>query len=158
MLIKIYKIVNNITNEVYIGSTTQPLYRRWNDHKQRSKRLTGPYCSSKILFDKYGANNCSIVLEHEQDVINREHANKLEREYIDRYSDVCVNKNLPFKTPDEIAKLNVIYAHKYDATKYVNSNIKQKRMFSICCIKCKKELKLGSITRHLKKSCEKLVN
>ena len=31
---KVYKLVNSIDDEIYIGSTTQPLSKRFADHKK----------------------------------------------------------------------------------------------------------------------------
>lgn len=151
MLIKIYKIVNNINDEVYIGSTTQPLYRRWNDHKQRAKRITGTHHTSKILFDKYGIENCSIVLEHTEDVLDKEHCNKLEREWIDKYSGRCVNKYMPFRTNEERCEQRKAYpARIYDKDEYAKSELRKKRQLDVCCVCCKTKLKWGSLTEHLK--------
>jgi len=64
---KIYKISSrNGEDEHYIGSTTKPtLAQRMNDHKQQYKRWKlgkGKYVSSFSLFDKYGVDNCKIIL------------------------------------------------------------------------------------------------
>ena len=37
---KIYKIVNDVDDDIYIGSTTQPLCKRFGDHKAMSKLHT----------------------------------------------------------------------------------------------------------------------
>ena len=34
---KIYQILNNVNDAVYVGSTTQPLCKRLYNHKQNSK-------------------------------------------------------------------------------------------------------------------------
>ena len=35
---KIYKIVSDLTDKIYIGSTTQPLYKRHSKHKGNYKQ------------------------------------------------------------------------------------------------------------------------
>jgi GIY-YIG catalytic domain len=35
----VYKIVNTITGQTYVGVTTKPLHKRWSDHKSCSKTL-----------------------------------------------------------------------------------------------------------------------
>ncbi len=44
---KIYRIVSDKTDQVYIGSTVQTLERRFTDHKSHFK--CGPYCASTEL-------------------------------------------------------------------------------------------------------------
>ena len=35
----IYKIINKINNKIYIGKTTQSIEDRFNQHKNKSKKL-----------------------------------------------------------------------------------------------------------------------
>lgn len=53
---KIYKIYSDIGNKVYVGSTTYTLSHRLGQHKTASS------CSSSILFNLYGFENCKIEL------------------------------------------------------------------------------------------------
>ena len=46
-----------IEGEIYIGSTCLPLSARMANHRKKSNT-----CSSKYLFQKYGVDNCKIVL------------------------------------------------------------------------------------------------
>ena len=87
---KIYKIVDNAYTECYFGSTIQPLYKRWMEHKRgfvSGKKLY----STSILFNKYGIENCKIELVEAYKCENKEELNKKEGEYIKK--NVCVNKN-----------------------------------------------------------------
>ena len=95
--VKVYRIVNNVDDVCYIGSTQQPLHKRMWAHKSRSNK-----CSSKQLFDNYGAENCSIILIAEVLVENREQQLRTERDYIEQYRDTCVNIKRPFVTKEEI--------------------------------------------------------
>ena len=56
---KIYQILNNINDEVYVGSTVQPLSKRFYCHKNRSD-----YSTNKLseLMRTIGKNNCYIEL------------------------------------------------------------------------------------------------
>jgi predicted GIY-YIG superfamily endonuclease len=99
---KLYKIVSNVSNEMYIGSTIQPLYKRMNQHRKRFKHCEQNQYSSSILFKKYGIENCSIVLLKEIEIKNFEEQRKLEREEYDKYKDFCVNLRNPSISPDEI--------------------------------------------------------
>ena len=57
---KIYKIVNDVDDEIYIGSTTQPLCRRFGDHKSNSKSKPNRTLYKKM--NKHGAENFRIIL------------------------------------------------------------------------------------------------
>ena len=51
----VYKIVNEIDDEVYVGSTVKPIEKRFAEHKQG-----GLYCHAH--FEKVGWDNCQIQL------------------------------------------------------------------------------------------------
>jgi len=88
---RVYKICTDekYTDEIYIGSTFDSLENRFRRHKTH-------YCSSSILFDKYGYENCHIELVKEYDVIDREHLEAYETLWICKYRNKCVNKSVPF--------------------------------------------------------------
>jgi hypothetical protein len=58
---KCYYIKSTQGPEYYIGSTSEPLSKRFNRHKNRFKNEK---CAetSKILFEKYGPETCYIEL------------------------------------------------------------------------------------------------
>jgi hypothetical protein len=149
MKIKIYKIVNNKDDRVYIGSTKQPLYKRWNNHKNRWRKKDLPQYMSSVLFDFCGYENCCIILEAEVDVENIEYARKVEREYIDKYESSCVNKYLPYKTEQEILTDKTQYKKNRDLI-IKTDEFKQGRNMRQCCVLCKKELSISCVGRHYK--------
>ena len=62
---KIYKIINNVNNECYIGSTTRALNIRMVYHIRNYKNwliTKNKFVSSYNLFIKYGLENCKIEL------------------------------------------------------------------------------------------------
>jgi hypothetical protein len=62
---KIYKIEAEGTAEIYIGSTIKLLCQRMASHRSEYKRWKASGkggCKSFDLFDKYGLENCKIVL------------------------------------------------------------------------------------------------
>jgi hypothetical protein len=79
---KIYKLWSPQGDDIYIGSTTQPLYARLSAHKRRVK------CSSKILFEKY--DDVRIELIECVPCDNKEQLTKKEGEYI--RNNNCVNR------------------------------------------------------------------
>jgi hypothetical protein len=100
---KIYKLVSNQTNEIYIGSTTQKyLCSRLSQHKLHYKLfLEGKY-NNMTSFEivKYG--DCQIVLIENVYCQSKDQLLQRERFYIE--SMVCVNKNMPGRTGKEYHK------------------------------------------------------
>lgn len=148
-MFKIYKIINNVDDKIYIGSTTQPLYKRINDHRKRYRRPELTQYTSKILFDNYGIENCKIILIDEFEYVNKEHQNKIEREHIDMFKKVCVNKYMPFKTIDEIKQDRKMYSQtKY--AKHKDTILAEKKKPYTC--ECGSVIHSGYKYRHFKSS------
>ena len=86
---KIYKLVSNISSDIYIGSTINKLSHRLNVHKCKNNK-----CVSKQLF----ANDAVVQIiliemfpcSSKIELVAREH------HYITTL--VCINKNIPFVT------------------------------------------------------------
>jgi hypothetical protein len=147
MLYRIYKIENNIDRRVYIGSTTQLLYLRWNDHKKRWRKKDTTQYASSVLFDEFGYENCNIKLLEE---VYCDDYNILfiEREYIDAYGDNCVNKIAPVRTKEERAKYHREWSKSHYT--YIGTTQSIRAKYRVCCLSCKKELSLGCLPRHIK--------
>jgi hypothetical protein len=79
---KIYKLICDNSDLIYIGSSTQPLYKRLNQHKKRNE------CSSKKLFE---LGNVKIILIEEVKCENKEQLLKCEQYYIDKYKNNIIN-------------------------------------------------------------------
>jgi len=78
---------------MYIGSTTQSLRQRMNEHKRKNSK-----CSSIKMGD---LKKCKIVLIEDFKCENRKELLSKEREYFKRYKKKgfeIVNKNTPFTT------------------------------------------------------------
>ena len=84
---KIYKVTDVGYNMCYIGSTIQPLSKRFGHHK-------GTYhsgaCASSIIFKTYGKENCKITLIEDYPCDNKEQLKPREGHYIETME--CVNK------------------------------------------------------------------
>lgn len=92
---KIYKIVCNITGEVYIGSTTDTLSSRLSKHKYDINNKKTPSMSKHILnrgdykielIKDYPCNNRRELEEEEQKNINKSN---------------CINKNKSYQSKKE---------------------------------------------------------
>lgn len=96
MIGRIYKIIVNCSNEIYIGSTFQECRARWHGHNSdwnnRYNRKGKP--SSFELFEKWGIENCKIILIKEYEVIDRCHLEAYEQLWFNRLNPI--NKHNPF--------------------------------------------------------------
>jgi hypothetical protein len=82
--------------DVYYGSTIQPLFKRFNQHKYIWS------CKSRELFIKYGINNIQIILVKSFSCNNREELENEEGEFIK--NNECINKSIPRRTRSEYYK------------------------------------------------------
>jgi hypothetical protein len=129
---KIYKIeaMNAPPDEkVYVGSTTKPYlsqrmdahrsaYKRWQEGKIRK-------VMSFDLFDKFGVENCVIVLLENVNVKTKDELQARERYYIT--STNCLNKCIPLRTDadyrtDNKEKISLYYQNNKDKIKTYNKN------------------------------------
>ena len=101
---KIYKICPiSGEDDCYIGSTTQSLSGRMTLHRHTFINIsTGP--KSKILFDKYGFENCKIILIKKFPCTCKEELHAEEAKHIKNNN--CVNKYIPGRTRKEWRKDN----------------------------------------------------
>jgi hypothetical protein len=116
---KIYKIVPTCEydeGDEYFGSTTRPLSERMNAHRCDFKNGK---CKSKILFEKYGVENCKIELVEEYPCDNREQLNKKEGEYI--RANKCVNRCIAGRTDNEYRIDNVDKIKKRNKQYYIDN-------------------------------------
>lgn len=98
---KIYKIVNDVDDKVYYGSTCQPLYKRLYDHKNHCKDEN----KKSLIYTHYrniGSDNMKIILVEEYKCNNKMELEKKEREYIEQYKgENSLNKNIPTRSIKE---------------------------------------------------------
>jgi hypothetical protein len=88
---KIYKLWSPQGDEIYIGSTIQPLYKRLNEHKNKRD------CNSKYLFENY--DNVRIELIELYPCNSKMELNKKEGEYI--RENECLNRCIAGRTKKE---------------------------------------------------------
>ena len=94
---KIYRIeaINGTEEEIYFGSTTKKLLsQRMGGHRADYKRFkegkSTNYMTSFLIFDKYGIENCHIVLLESVNATSKDELIAREQHYIKSYE--CVNK------------------------------------------------------------------
>ena len=137
---KIYKIEPVGGGEVYIGSTTKKyLSQRFDSHrhdfegwKLGCKNYTK--VSSFEIFDKYGIDNCHIVLLETCPCASKDELRAREAGHI--RNTQCVNKNIPNRTKQEYRK-----EHK--------EMYREQRAVRVIC-ECGASLSHATITRHRK--------
>ena len=123
---KIYKLTSSETTDIYIGSTTQPLCKRLQEHKcDYNLYLKGKFCYvSSYELVKYV--DCKIELIKEYPCNNK---NELEREegYYQRKMK-CVNICIAGRTKQEYRDDNKEKRSEYEKNRYANNRetIKEK--------------------------------
>ena len=101
---KIYKIVSNHTDKVYIGSTVQSLSKRIGGHRSQYKRYLEGKISIYTSFEIMSYPDAKIYL-----IENFKCQSKNELECRERYfieSMNCCNKFIPTRTPKEYREDN----------------------------------------------------
>lgn len=104
---KIYKIVSNHTDKIYIGSTIQLLCKRIYKHKkdyQYFQNNIGRYIRS---FDLLELGDVDIILLENVKCESKEELHAKERYYIELNKELCVNKNIPTRTDKEYRNDNI---------------------------------------------------
>ena len=103
---KIYQVMakdGGDTGDVYVGSTTKVyLSQRMDEHRNQYKRWKNGGCRNVTvfgIFEKYGVENCCIVLLEMVNASNIDELMARERHWIQ--STPCVNKVIPGRTDAE---------------------------------------------------------
>lgn len=114
---KIYKIVADTDEEYkpYVGSTIEELSQRMASHRstyKNWKKGKNSKCNSCDLFDKFGVENCKIILLEEYPCDSKMKLLMKEREWFDKME--CCNKIKPFASKEEKVEKRKIW---YDENK-----------------------------------------
>jgi len=94
---KIYKIWCG--DDTYYGSTTRTLAQRMTKHREGFRHNKKMKCSSLVLFEKYGMENCKIELVELFPCQSNEELTAREGFYV--RNNACVNKVVPDGTMKE---------------------------------------------------------
>ena len=107
---KIYKLVSDNTDKIYIGSTVQPLHKRKSAHKS-DKKLNRK--NSTTSFELFQLGDVDIILIENFKCENKEELHSKERYYIELNKEICVNKIIPTRTKKEWTKDNLEKVQEY---------------------------------------------
>ena len=98
---KIYAVKNDITDDIYIGSTTMALSKRMVKHRSHAKTKPDFLPLTKFM-NEIGIEHFYIELVEDYPCINKEHLNKREGELIRELG--TLNKRVEQRTYNEWAK------------------------------------------------------
>jgi hypothetical protein len=175
---KIYKLISDDTDKIYIGSTTSDLSKRIYEHKvslKRWKNKTGPYITS---FEIMKYDNYEMILIEDYPCDNRNQLYSRERYWMDKFKGICVNKCMYRGGNRKETWLAYANSHKEEQKIYYEENkkkiyekSKEKRKIKITCScgsifpKCRKSehVKTKKHINHMKqieelKLIEKIAN
>ena len=107
---KIYAVRNDLTNDVYIGSTVMSLSRRMVQHRSDAKKRPDIMPLTKKI-SEIGIDHFYIELVEDYPCKNKEHLNKREGELIRELA--TINKRVEQRTPTEIAEHRREYRAKH---------------------------------------------
>lgn len=137
----IYLIHSEKGNKVYVGSTTN-LKERIAHH--RNSHINKSYCSSHILFNEYGFENCIFTILEKCEINIRY---ERERSWILHYP-TATNICIPARPLEEINELHRIAVRKFRKMNMINDEYRDK------VNKCKME----SYYRHREENLKKKEN
>ena len=95
---KIYKIIHDNSENIYIGSTCSPLYKRMAQHKGSCKLRND--AALYTYMREYGADHFKIILIEDVPCSRREELTRREQHYIDLLQPALNMKNALNETPD----------------------------------------------------------
>tara|TARA_R110000823_G_scaffold36288_1_gene99188 strand:+ start:373 stop:846 length:474 start_codon:yes stop_codon:yes gene_type:complete len=139
---KIYKLVNNVDDKIYVGSTCSTLSKRKGNHKSSAKHKD--YTVYRHL-NEVGWENVNIVLIEECECKNKDELHKRERYFIDELKP-DLNINLPNRK--YVGQFNLDYKKAWREKNKAEINQKAKQNKHIC--ECGTTVQNSGKARHKK--------
>ena len=103
---KIYKLVSDETNKIYIGSTCLSLRKRMYSHRRDYKLYMKGKCHYITSFKLMKFDDVDIVLIEDYPCESKEELHSRERYWIEKNKKKCVNKNIPTRSKKEWTEAN----------------------------------------------------
>jgi hypothetical protein len=145
---KIYKLVNNVDDEIYVGSTCLPLYKRLSNHRYDAKKekMKNTY---KHL-NNIGWESVKIILIENYPCDSKDELLARERYWYDKLKP-SINRQRPLVTKEEYLQYFLDYndRNKEKRKEYHDTN-KENLAKKVICNICKCEMRKDSIRRHEK--------
>jgi hypothetical protein len=101
---RVYRLVCNVTGLVYIGSTTQPLYKRKHGHAKDYRLWKDGLMNYVTSFKIIENGDYEIFLIEDCPCDSKEQLMRRERHWIE--NTTCVNKHVPTRTDKEWRETN----------------------------------------------------
>jgi len=131
----IYKIITRESNECYVGSTLGELRDRFQRHKkcylewvERNRPVNKKCTTSIYIFDKYGVDNCKIMLIKQYEVIDRPHLEAYEQLWINKLNSVNTQCTLYLKKLVQLKSRNK-EANKKRVQKWMDNNRDHRKQY-----------------------------
>lgn len=102
----VYKIINDIDDLVYIGSTADKLCKRMAKHRETAKREDAQKRKIYIHMNLHGIEHFKIILVEEYKNINREELLKNEDKFIKEFDSIKIGLNGRLSTGNSICEHN----------------------------------------------------
>lgn len=128
---RVYKIVSNQIDLIYVGSTTQALSRRMACHRSKYKRWRNNTQNYMTSFEILKHDDAKIILVERVECKDKEELLQIERKYIETLN--CCNKNLPGRTAVEWRQDNKEIRNANAKQYYQANETKIKQRFSCEC-------------------------
>jgi len=128
---KIYKIIDNTNDNIYIGSTCQSLQRRLSKHKCDYKRFLKGLFNNVTSFDILKNNDYKIELIENCNIKTKQELKTRERYYIEH--NECVNKNIPGRSRKAHYEANKVQINEKAKQYYELNKIKLNENFECSC-------------------------
>ena len=109
---KIYCVRNNITDDIYVGSTTQPLSKRMAKHRMDSRREIKKHRRFYLKVNELGVENFYIELIEECPCESLEQLRRREGHYIRKMG--TLNHHIAGRTSKEWLEQNRENKKQYD--------------------------------------------
>lgn len=124
---KIYKLVNDIDDDIYVGSTHHPLVKRLSLHRSHAK---GKRRNCKVYghLNEVGLENVRIELIEEYPCTCRKELEDRERYWIENLKP-SLNKNMPSRTLEELREIKRNICRVYNALHRERINARMKELY-----------------------------
>jgi len=121
---KIYKIVSDNTDNIYIGSTCSMLSKRISNHKNEYNQFLKGKHNNTSSSELIKLGNVDIILIENYPCESKEQLHARERYHIEQNKSICVNKLLPIRNSKEYYQDNKEKMAEYKK-EYTESNIEK---------------------------------
>lgn len=124
---KIYKLVNIIDDDIYVGSTHHPLVKRLCLHKSHAK---GKNANSKVYrhLNEVGLDNVRMELIEEYPCNCKKELEDRERYWIENLKP-SLNKNIPSRTLEELQEMKRRISRVYNEIHRERINARMKELY-----------------------------